>query len=158
MWNSYPVCMFINNQEKTLSSRWLKIKKLFFFWQAKDRKILTKPMQKCQAVVIRITKMLWKHVFYWFMVRNGIFCCFFCLCFGNYSVRKETQHESTNVPFFFCYYFFLFHLLQLIESPPTQRGKFITWNCQSSWLSVEVQRRLGYGFNANQFSWPQHSI
>lgn len=57
------MCTFINNQKETISSRWLKIKELFFFWQAIDRKNLTEPMQKCQAVVIRIIKMLWKLVF-----------------------------------------------------------------------------------------------
>lgn len=41
----------------------MKTKELLLFWQAIDKKNLSEPMQKCQAVVIRIIKMLWKHTF-----------------------------------------------------------------------------------------------
>lgn len=46
--------------------------------------------------------------------------------------------------------FFLFHLLQLIESPLAQLGKLIAWNNQSSSLSENVQRRLGLALNCMQ--------
>lgn len=42
----------------------MEIMELFFSWQAIDRKNLTEPKQKCQTVVIRIIKMLWKDGFY----------------------------------------------------------------------------------------------
>lgn len=91
-----PECTFTNNQKEMDSSRRLKIKELFYFWQATDRKNLTEPMQKCQIVVIRIVKMLWKHVCYWFMMMNGFFAL---------EITVSGKRRNMNLPFFICYFF-----------------------------------------------------
>lgn len=155
------MCTFINNQKETLHSRWLKIKELFFFWQAIDRKNLTEPMQKCQAVVIRIIKMLWKYRVLLIYDEEWYFSYFLLLLLlWKLASGKRLNFSPWISPSSSAMIFFLFYLLQLIESPPAALGKFIAWNCQSSLLSVNAQRKLGFGFNlhANQFSWPQHRI
>jgi len=150
-----PECTFTNNQKEMDSSRRLKIKELFYFWQATDRKNLTEPMQKCQIVVIRIVKMLWKHVCYWFMMMNGFFAFAFLLWKSQCQERDSTWISPSSSAIFS-----LFPVLQLIEHPPTQLGKFIAWTCQRSWTSVKIQRRIDFGFNlcTNWFYWTQHRI
>lgn len=95
-----PECTFTNNQKEMDSSRRLKIKELFYFWQATDRKNLTEPMQKCQIVVIRIVKMLWKHVCYWFMMMNGFFAFAFLLWKSQCQERDSTWISPSSSAIF----------------------------------------------------------
>lgn len=135
----------------------MEIMELFFSWQAIDRKNLTEPKHKCQTVVIRIIKKLWKDGFYWFMMRNGIFFVAFLLLLWKLECQERISTWVHESPLLLLQ---LFHLMQLKESPPTQLGKFIAWNSLNSWLSVNGLGRLELLFNlhANQFPWPQHRI
>lgn len=112
-----PECISTNNQKEMDSNRRLKIKELFYFWRAMDRKNFTEPMQKCQVVVIRIVKMetclLLIYDDEWL----------FCFCFFALEITMSGKRLNVNLPFFICYDFFPFSCVATYRTPSNTTWK-----------------------------------